>query len=301
MKISNEDVFYAFSPMNKHTVEVDCGSKVEIETYDCFSNQLKTQEDNFDALDWNRINPATGPIWVKGAEPGDLLKVHIHEIEIGDKGVVVAGKGMGVLAEELDGIRTKIISITEEGADFGQGRIIPLNKMIGVIGVAPKQESVNTGTPGRHGGNMDNKMVTEGATLYFPVEAEGALFGIGDAHAIMGDGEIGVSGLEVPAKITLSFDVIKNQNIPMPMLENEESWSVIASEETVDEAIQSGTIAMFHFLKSKLDLTDHETAMLMSLTGNLEICQVVDPLKTVRFVMPKSIMKKRITMGSQVE
>ena len=173
--------------------------------------------------------------------------------------------------------------------------------MIGVIGVAPKEEPVNTGTPGRHGGNMDNKMVTEGATLYFPVEAEGALFGVGDAHAVMGDGEIGVSGLEVPAKITLSFDVIKNQTIPMPMLENEESWSVIASEETVDEAIQSGTRAMFDFLKSKLDLKDHETAMLMSLTGNLEICQVVDPLKTVRFVMPKSIMKKRITMGRQVE
>lgn len=290
MKISNEKVIYSFSTEHEPIAKVSPGEKIEIETFDCFSNQLQSEEDSFGSLDWNKINPATGPIWIEDAKPGDVLKVMIHKIELGSQGVVVAGEGMGVLGDLLSGAETKIIPIKDEGADFGKGRTFPLTKMVGVIGVAPEGEEVNTGTPGKHGGNMDNKMITEGASLYFNVNTEGALFGLGDVHAVMGDGEIGVSGLEIPAKVTVSFELIKDSKVEFPMLENDESWSVIASEETVDMAVQSGTESMFRFLKPQLDLTDHEIAMLMSLVGSLEICQVVDPLKTVRFVIPKSAL-----------
>jgi amidase len=159
--------------------------------------------------------------------------------------------------------------------------------MIGVIGVAPKDAVVNTCTPGKHGGNMDNTMVAEGATLYFNVETPGALFALGDVHAVMGDGEIGVSGLEIPAKVNVTLDVIKSKSVESPMLENGEFWSVIESAEDLEDAVRGATEKMFRFLSGRLALLDGEIAMLMSLAGQLQFCQVVDPLKTVRFTMPK--------------
>jgi len=133
-------------------------------------------------------------------------------------------------------------------------------------------------------------MVAEGATLYFNVEAPGALFALGDVHAVMGDGEIGVSGLEIPAKITVTLEVVKGKSIQGPMLENSEYWTVIESAEMIEDAVREATENMFRFLSARMNLKDAEIAMLMSLVGQLEFCQVVDPLKTVRFTMPKKYL-----------
>ena len=290
MKLTTDQIIYSFSAGNSPSLRVPSGSTVEIDTYDCFSNQLRTADDKMESLDWDRINPATGPIYVEGAEPGDLLKVTISRIEIDEKGTMVSGEGFGVLGEVLKDIYTKIIPIRDGKAVFSDEIQIPIQPMIGVIGVAPKDTAINTGTPGKHGGNMDNTMVAEGATLYFNVEVPGALFALGDVHAVMGDGEIGVSGLEIPAKINVTLDVIKGKSIESPMLENDEFWSVIESAEDLEDAVQGATEKMFRFLSGKLNLMDGEIAMLMSLAGQLQFCQVVDPLKTVRFTMPKKYL-----------
>ena len=290
MKITTDQIIYKFAKENSSAVTVSSGTTLEIETYDCFSNQLRTEEDQMETLDWDRINPATGPIFVEGAEAGDLLKVTIHNIEIDNKGTVVAGEELGILGGILKDTQTKIIPIINGKAQFGDGIEIPIQPMIGVIGVAPKAEGINTGTPGAHGGNMDNTMIAAGATLYFNVEVPGALFALGDVHAVMGDGEIGVSGLEIPARIQVTLEVVKGKEIEGPLLENKEFWSVIASAEVIEDAVQGATERMFRFLKARLNLKETEIAMLMSLTGQLQFCQVVDPLKTVRFTMPKKYL-----------
>lgn len=290
MKVTTDQIIYKFAKDNSSAITVSSGTTLEIETYDCFSNQLRTEEDQMETLDWDRINPATGPIFVEGAEAGDLLKVTIHNIEIDNKGTVVAGEELGILGGILKDTQTKIIPIINGKAQFGDGIEIPIQPMIGVIGVAPKSEGINTGTPGAHGGNMDNTMIAAGATLYFNVEVPGALFALGDVHAVMGDGEIGVSGLEIPARIQVTLEVVKGKEIEGPLLENKEFWSVIASAEVIEDAIQGATERMFRFLKARLDLKETEIAMLMSLTGQLQFCQVVDPLKTVRFTMPKKYL-----------
>jgi amidase len=290
MQLTTDQIIYSFSAGNSPSLRVPDGARVEIDTYDCFSNQLRTAEDKMETLDWDRINPATGPIYVEGAEPGDLLKVTINRIEIDEKGTVVSGEGFGVLGETLKDIYTKIIPIRDGKALFTNEIQIPIQPMIGVIGVAPKDTAINTGTPGKHGGNMDNTMVAEGAALYFNVEVPGALFALGDVHAVMGDGEIGVSGLEIPAKINVTLDVIKGRTMEGPMLENRDHWSVIESAEDLEDAVRGATEKMFRFLSGKLNLMDGEIAMLMSLAGQLQFCQVVDPLKTVRFTMPKKYL-----------
>jgi len=200
---------------------------------------------------------------------------------------MATGEELGILGGILKDTHTKIIQIHDGKAVFGHGVEIPVCPMIGVIGVAPKDEEINTGTPGSHGGNMDNTMIGEGATLYFNVEVPGALFALGDVHAVMGDGEIGVSGLEIPAKIDVELEVIKGKSVKSPMLENKEYWSVIESAEDIEDAVQHVTENMFYFLSERVGFDDAEIAMLMSLVGQLQFCQVVDPLKTVRFTMPK--------------
>lgn len=290
MKVIANQIIYSFSADNSPAMNVPSGTALEIHTFDCFSNQLRTAEDKMESLDWDRINPATGPVFVEGAEPGDLLKVTVNRIEIDEKGTMISGEGFGVLGGILKDIYTKIIPIKDGKAVFSTDIQIPIQPMIGVIGVAPKDGSINTGTPGKHGGNMDNTMVAEGAVLYFNVEVQGALFALGDVHAVMGDGEIGVSGLEIPAKINVTLDVIKGKSVEGPMLENSEFWSAIESAENLEDAVQGVTEKMFRFLSGRLDLMDGEITMLMSLTGQLQFCQVVDPLKTVRFTMPKKYL-----------
>lgn len=287
MEVTTNQVIYKFSAQNTPVLEVASGSPVRIHTLDCFSNQLRSPEDKMAALDWDRINPATGPVYIKDAEPGDVLKVTINRIELDEKGTVVSGEELGILGGILKDVYTKIVPIKGGNAVFAGGMEIPVRPMIGVIGVAPAKEEINTGTPGRHGGNMDNTMVGEGASLYFNVEVPGALFACGDVHAVMGDGEIGVSGLEIPARIDVTLEAIKGKSVRSPMLENAEYWSVIESAEDIEDAVQRATENMFYFLKDRLELMEGEIAMLMSLAGQLQFCQVVDPLKTVRFIMPK--------------
>jgi amidase len=242
-------------------------------------------------LDWDQINPATGPIFVEDAKPGDVLKVKIHSIEIDSQGVMLVGPNLGVMGHQIEKMSVKILPIENEKVLFNDLQL-PINKMIGVIGVAPFGQGVNCGTPGAHGGNMDNKMVTEGATLYFPVAVEGALFGLGDFHAAMGDGEVSVSGVEVAGAATVTLEVMKGQHLEQPMLENDESFTQIASAMTLDEASKMATQLMINRLVERTDMNVSEVTMLMSAVGQLEICQVVDPLVTVRFVVPKWLLSQ---------
>ena len=282
-------IIYEFNKTNQPIATVASGSIIRIETYDCFKNQIDSEEKQLTELDWNQINPATGPVYVENAEPGDVLKVTIEKIEIDSQGVMLVGPGLGVMGESIEQMEAKILPIVYDQVLFNELRI-PINKMIGVIGVAPAGDGVNCGTPGAHGGNMDNKMVTEGATLYFPVAVQGALFGLGDFHAAMGDGEVSVSGVEVAGAATVTLEVLKGETIQQPILENEDSFTQIASAKTLDEAATLATELTINRIVERTGMPISEVTMLMSAVGQLEICQVVDPLVTVRFVVPKWLL-----------
>ncbi|MCP8967813.1 acetamidase/formamidase family protein [Ectobacillus ponti] len=287
---TREACMYAFSKTNEPIATVASGSTISLETYDCFTNQLRHTEE-FQTLDWNAINPATGPVYIQDAAPGDILRVKIERIEFAPEGVMTVGPGLGVLGDRLPHNVARPFAIEDGHVVFNENLRIPLNPMIGVIGVAPAGEAVSCGTPGAHGGNMDNKMITEGATLYFPVFVEGALFGLGDLHAAMGDGEIGVSGVEVAGKVTVTLDVMKGQSIPSPMLETDTELVTIASAPTLDEAVRLSVEQMADYLHPRVDLPLAELIMALSAAGQTQICQVVDPLMTARFVVSKSLFQ----------
>lgn len=291
-RLSKDQHTFTFSKDNSPALMVKSGDIVEIDTLDCFSNQLMVAGDNLEEIDWEKINPATGPIYIKEAMPGDILKVTIKSIITAKQGVMAAGKDLGPLGGYLQGLSTKIIPIANNMAFFDENFQIPLCPMVGVIGVAPSELSINTGTPGSHGANMDNNMITNGATLYLPIFVDGALFSLGDLHAVMGDGEVGETGIEISGTVKVKLEVIKDLKLNNPVLLNDTLFTTIASAKTLDEAVDISAIDMYKLLSERLNLDNNTIVMLMSAVGNSEICQVVDPLKTARFVMPRWVLEK---------
>lgn len=283
----NNATIYAFDKSHPAKLTVNAGETIEISTLDCFSNQVN-EKNSLSGIDWNHINPATGPIYVKGAKAGDILKVIIHSIELAETGVIAVGPGFGVMP--IDSIAQKIIQVDHNVAHFSDEIKIPLNPMIGVIGVAPANDPIPTGTPDSHGGNMDTKLITAGSILYLPIAVDGALFALGDLHAAMGDGEVGGTGIEIAGKVTTTLDVIHNQSIPHPIIETQNAFAFIVSKPTIDEAIQLATKLGIEAIHQYTKLSLHEAAMLASITCDAEISQLVDPLLTARFVVPKSIL-----------
>lgn len=291
VELNDDKVLYAFSSALDPVLTVPSGETVRICTKDCFGNQLAGPEDELDEIDWDAINPATGPIYVEGAVVGGALKVSIDAIEFDGHACSCTGKDEGVYGDRLDGWSTRFYRIEDGELIWDENVRIPLNPMIGVIGVAPAGEPVNCGTPGAHGGNMDNTAITEGATLYFPVEADGALFGLGDMHAVMGDGEVSVSGAEAPGWATVTLTAIPDLHLVDPVIEDADSFGIIASADSLDAAADRAVHEMVELMVERADISAPDAVMLLSLVGNVQVCQMVDPQKTVRFMVLKRVLE----------
>lgn len=291
-RVEKQHLIYAMAANNKPVLEVEDGATVLVETCDCFENQITAVDTPFNELDWNRINPATGPVYVQGAEPGDVLAVSIERIALNDHGVMVTGPGLGVIGDDLKGNEIRIIPVRDGKAELFDNLHLPINPMIGVIGTAPAGEAISCGTPGGHGGNMDCKAITEGTTLYLPVNVPGALFALGDLHAAMGDGEVAVCGVEIAGEVTVTLRLIKGKQWKLPMAKTANHLYTIASEVLLDDAANAATKNMVHFLETECNLSKHDAIKLLSIGGNLQICQVVDPLKTCRYELALGILEQ---------
>ncbi|MBC1475710.1 acetamidase/formamidase family protein [Listeria grandensis] len=284
--VVKQHVIYAMDKNSKPSMTVDNGAVITVETFDCFENQIKTEDQPFHQLDWNKINPATGPIFINDAEPGDILAVTIEKIQLIGKATMLTGPGLGVLGDELTNNTIRRLPILNDKLIFASDIAIPLNKMIGVIGTAPAGDPISCGTPDAHGGNMDCKEIKEGVTLFLPVNVSGALLALGDVHAAMADGEVSVSGAEMASQVTIRLQVVKNKKWPTPSLISEDKIITIASAPTLDDASRIATKNMVQLLVDTSTITATDAIMLLSLAGDLRICQVVDPNKTVRMELP---------------
>lgn len=283
-----KDYVYSFSKDHEPRLTVGTGETITLETMDCFTNQIKTEDDLVTTIDFSKVNPATGPVYVEGAEPGDLLVVDIKSIDIADQGVIVTAPGVGPLFDKVEN-RTRILPIKNGQATFNDIEF-PIDPMIGVIGVAPKEEDIPCGFPGAHGGNLDNNKIVAGSKLYFPVHVPGALFQLGDLHGAMGDGEIIGAGLEVAGTVEVTLDVIKQFNSERPIMETEDTWYTIATSHNYDEALKLATEDMQKLLVDAYGWDATDAGLYMSMQGNAEICQSCKPSDlhlVVRFGVPK--------------
>lgn len=288
--ITRNYITHILSKDNPPCGRIRAGETVTFETYDCFTNQFLPEEATFENVVRKPGNPATGPLFIEGAMPGDMLKIDILDIVLGPVGVVMLGPGSGSEKEFFSQKTLKRIPVIDGFAHYSEQLKLPITPMIGVIGVAPGGDGVSTITPMDHGGNMDCTQIRKGVTLYLPVFTEGALLSLGDFHAIMGDGEVEDCGLEIEGKAVLRVDVVKNRNcVPYPMIETSEKLITIASAEDVEAAWRKAVRQMYDFLKEKIGLDDKDAGMLLTMAGDLVICQTVNPMKTVRMEFPRYI------------
>lgn len=290
--ISKDSRVYTMSERHAPAARVASGERLAFETCDCFSDQIQRVDTPFEGLDWARVNPATGPVFIEGAQPGDTLAVHIERIELAEQAVMVTAPGLGVVGDRIHAPEVQVFAIRDGAVEIA-GRVrVALQPMIGVIGTAPKGAPIACGVPDAHGGNMDCKVIGAGATLFLPVEVPGALLALGDLHAAMGDGEVSVCGLEVAGRVELRVQLIKGRSLALPALRNDTHFYTIASAVLLDDAAKLATNHMADFLVAHAGLTLVQAINLMSACGNLQICQVVDPQKTCRFELSRSIFEQ---------
>jgi acetamidase/formamidase len=249
----------------------------------------------FETISFDPIHPLTGPLYVEGAEPGDLLAVTLHEIEIGDWGWAGNFPGFGFLADEFTEpyLRTFRFENGATEAEFAPGIRIPLRPFPGVMGVAPDTDSLLVTIPPRaNGGNMDDRDLVAGTTVYFPVFVEGALFSLGDPHLAQGDGEVMGTAIEGPLRVVYEVNLVKNaRSIPSPQYETDEYYAVTGYAPTIDEAGRNATRAMIDYLVEEHGLSRMEAYALASLAANLKIAEVVDvPNMLVTMRISKAVL-----------
>jgi acetamidase/formamidase len=235
----------------------------------------------------------TGPVYVEGAEPGDVLEVKILSIELPiDYGYNGCS---GYLPENCEtGLPVKIIPLDRKKmtAEFLPGIVIPLKPFYGSIGLAPAPEMgrLSSNPPGRHAGNMDNRELVAGATLYIPIFARGALFEIGDGHVAQGDGEVDQTAIETSLRGRLQLTVRKDMKLKWPRAETATDYISMATDPDLIIATKTAIQEMIDFLVSEKKLTRHQAYQLVSIAGNVAITQLVDkPNVGVHVKLPKSI------------
>jgi len=292
--IPSSQHIYAFTPNLEAVDSIAIGETVCFRALDALGGQVRTETDILAELDFNRVNPATGPLRIRNVNPGDTLIVRIQNIEMDDQGAIVTGPGLGVLGDEINNHATRILRVDGSNVYFGD-LVLKARPMIGVIGCAPDSDSYPTGTAHRHGGNMDTKEIGVGTTLYLPVFQDGAMLAMGDVHAVMGDGEVCVSACEIAARITVQCDRLDKRCCDWPIVETQDVIHILVSLPTIEEALTEATRQAVWLLQKARDLSKEDAYMLTSLAVNLGISQLVDPNKTAKASIPKNILPKSIS------
>lgn len=284
--LNREHVIYTMSKHHAPVLTVKSGETVTVQTYDCFKDRLVPDDSTFDNLLFDELNPATGPIFVEGARPGDTLKVEILDISLASVGVTEIDPEFGCLSHLVKAAVVKRLPVEGGKIHFSPRLALDIKPMIGVIGVAPAGQDIPTDTPDCHGGNMDCTQIKEGASVYLPVGAEGGLLSLGDLHACMGDGEIGGCGVEIAGEVTMKLTVISGSQKPYPVVVTDSEVMVIASSADVEEAWKKAVEYLHDYMIAETELTSDEAIMLQSAAADLSICQTVNPNKTVRMSVP---------------
>ena len=291
----------------------ESGDTVIFETRDCYDDNDITEENPLGTKGEKLENPSTGPLFVEGAWPGDILKAEIRKIELRDYGIMRTSTTGGAFCHLYKERTARRFFFSHHpgtghlGFWFDQKLWLNADPMIGVIGTAPAKEGVPAITPGSHGGNMDCRRIRQGSVLYLPVSVPGALLSVGDLHALMGDGETGICGLETAGEVTVQVTVIKEAEKrknpeefrifqamrgALPLLAEGGQLMTIQSAETLDQAafLAANRMRELAAAASGMDLVN--SGMAMSLLGDLAVCQIVNPLKTVRCQFPLEVLAR---------
>lgn len=283
------------------------GESLEFEVQDASGGQLSPDSQVADVarVDFQRVNPLAGPVYVEGAEPGDVLKVTVLSFAPSGWGWTANIPGFGLLAEEFKEPALQLWHYdahTLSPCAFGSSAKVPLKPFAGTIGLAPAEPGCHSVVPPRRvGGNMDWRDIARGSELHLPVEVAGALFSVGDTHAAQGDGEVCGTALESPMRVALRFDLIKRCPLafprlitPGPVTRHLDARGYLASSGIGPDlmaAARDAVRSMIDWLGRERGMPPVEAYLLCSVCGDLRISEIVDsPNWIVSFYFPRIVL-----------
>jgi amidase len=277
-RLSRDQLIWSFGPDLEPMLEVEPGDVVTLETNDCFTGQITSADDLVTNIDMARVNAATGPIAVRGAEPGDSLVVEFLSIEPVEQGVATIIPGFGQLIDKVESPQTHVFRVEGDEVVMSDRIRFPARPMVGVIGVATDGEELTNAYAGRHGGNLDDHLHGPGAKVYFPVRQPGGMFAAGDMHAAMGDGEICGTGVEIAGEVSVRFDLVKGRQAEWPVTELPDRWVAHGTSLGVfAEAMHAACEDAAKLLVDQWGFTIEEAFVFMSVACDVNICQACQP------------------------
>ena len=306
-RVGKEQIHYKWDKTNAPAVEVDAGDVVHFETEEVTSGQIKKGDpaSKLTQLDFNKLYPLGGPVYVKGAEPGDVLEVDILDLKPGAWGWTGMIPGLGLLAADFPDPYIRYFDLGDRAtAELRHDIHIPIAPFCGTMGVATDADGpVDVLPPTKGAGNIDTRHLTAGTKLYLPVYVKGALFSAGDCHAAQGDGEVCVTGVECPMTFSLRFGVVKGGNMRpwsyhfvtppgalQPKSDARGYYSVTALGPDLMENAQNAVRDTIGWLTKEKGLSREDAYVLCSLAGDLRISQIVDqPNWGVSFYLSLSV------------
>jgi amidase len=271
------------------------GAVVRIETTDAASGQLRPGR--IRPFDRTRVNPVTGPVYVEGASPGDMLRARVLSIDLPPEGYVWVRPGLGFRTNSVQDAVVRAVRVQVESASavFRDAVTLPLDPHVGTMGVAPAAGSIESRWPGDHGGNMDCAALKPGAIAWFPVFCPGALLSAGDVHAAMGDGEVGGTGVEVEALVTLEINVVSaGHRLHGPVIETPEGVEVFGHGPTTDDAAEAAIRRGLRLVRALYSLSEEEAYMVISMACNLRFCQIALQRVGVTLQIPRQLANAAI-------
>ena len=284
------------------------GTRLHFECLDSSGGQLTPDSKTPDLVNlaFEKINPVTGPIFVEGAEPGDVLKVEIEHFHPSGFGWTANIPGFGLLADQFPDPHLRVWSYDKDSlapAAFGDMARVPLKPFAGTIGLAPAEAGLHSVVPPRRmGGNLDIRDLAAGTTLYLPVEVSGALFSIGDTHAAQGDGEVCGTAIESPMEVDLKLDLIKGEPLRFPRfttpgpvtrhLDGKGYEATTGIGPDLMAATRDALSGMIDLIGRQQGLSAEDAYLLCSVCGDLRISEVVDqPNWVVSFYLPRIVFE----------
>lgn len=287
-------------------LRISPGDVVHMETLDASGAQVHPgmTVEEYAGIDRGRVHALTGPVFVEGADPGDVLQIDVLEVAHKGWGWSSVITGLGFLKDRFSEMFLFHWQLEEAVSRSLAPAIVPLRPFCGVMGVAPSEEGeFRTRPPGIFGGNMDVRDLCTGSTLYLPVLNHGALFSAGDAHAAQGDGEVCINGIECPASVSLRFQLHRQRTLAGPIVESvaahkpdtsTDAWIVVESATDIATAARAATSRLIDLLIERWGFTDLHAYVLCSVAMRLRLSQVVnEPMFTVSAELSKSVLPSR--------
>jgi acetamidase/formamidase len=303
--LTSERVHHVWDNSIPPLLTIDPGEVVTFETRESSDGRIRRDTSAANPPTGPRApgHPLTGPVYIRGAEPGDTLELEILDLRPGDWGYTAFYPGRGLLADDFDQPFFQIWDLSRDPAPFRPGISVPLEPFLGVMGVAPGEPGAHsTMPPRRNGGNIDTKQLTAGSRLLLPVLVEGALFSCGDGHAAQGDGEVCITAIECDMTATLRFSLHKGRELPefqfrtagplLPRTNSREWYATTGHGPDLMEAARMAVRHMIGYLSGEHGLTREEAYILCSVAVDLKLSEVVDaPNWVVSAFLPMALFE----------